>query len=60
MKEILENVILALNKVDTHGEASLNYLLASIQTLRNVQKALPDGDGLTVAEGKSENEDGNQ
>ena len=50
MKDIIENVIIALNKVDTHGEASLNYLLASIQTLRNLQKALPEGDGVTVTE----------
>ena len=53
MKQIIENVIIALNKVDTHGEASLNYLLASIQTLRNLQKALPEGDGVTVKEEKS-------
>lgn len=55
MKDIIENVIIALNKVDTHGEASLNYLLASIQTLRNLQKALPEGDGVTVTEEENEN-----
>lgn len=48
MKEIINNVIMALNKVDTHGETSLNYLLASIQTLHNLADKLPDGDGLTV------------
>lgn len=57
MKKIIENVIIALNKVDTHGEASMNYLLASIQTLRNLQKALPDGDGIEVTEEAGENDD---
>lgn len=57
MKEILENVIAALNKVDTHGESSMNYLLASIQTLRNLQKALPDGDGISITEGAGKDED---
>lgn len=55
MKQIIDNVIIALNKVDTHGEASLNYLLASIQTLRNLQKSLPEGDGVTVTEEENEN-----
>ena len=53
MKQIIENVIIALNKVDTHGEASLNYLLASIQTLRNLKNTLPEGDGANVTEEES-------
>ena len=42
MKEIIENVIQALNKGDTHGENSLNYLLASIQTLRELLKTITE------------------
>lgn len=57
MKRIIQSVIRALNKVDTHGEESLNYLLASIQTLRNLADKLPEGDGVTVEMEETSNDD---
>lgn len=38
----LGNVGIALSNVETKGEANLNYLLASIQKIREVKKALKE------------------
>lgn len=39
----LGNVGIALGQVETKGEQSLNCLLASIQTVRNVRNMLKEG-----------------
>lgn len=38
----LGNVGIALSNVETKGEANLNYLLASIQKIREVKKVLKE------------------
>ncbi len=41
----LGNVGIALEQVETKGENNLNYLLASIQTIRKVKNTLKEASG---------------
>lgn len=42
----LGNVGIALSNIEVKGEDNLNFLLASIQTVRNVRDGLKEGDGI--------------
>lgn len=57
MRETIESIITALNKVHVAGEADWNYMLASCQELRKILRALPEDGGINIMEVSHEDRD---
>lgn len=57
MRETLESILTALNKVPVAGEANWNYMLASCQELRKILRALPEDGELNIVEVQHDDQD---
>lgn len=57
MRETIESIITALNKVPVAGESNWNYMLASCQELRRILRALPEDGAPTIAEVHHDDQD---
>lgn len=57
MRETIESIITALNKVPVAGEANWNYMLASCQELRRILQALPESQEPMITEVHHDDQD---
>lgn len=57
MRETIESIITALNKVPVAGEANWNYMLASCQELRRILRALPESQEPMITEVHHDDQD---
>lgn len=56
MRQTIESILTALNKVPVAGETNWNYMLASCQELRKILRALPE-DELNITEVHHDDQD---
>lgn len=56
MRQTIESILTALNRVPVAGEANWNYMLASCQELRKILRALPE-DEMSITEVRHDDQD---